>query len=193
MFHFPFPLPLIGNWVLSVICPLISPYSPPILVQLSSLSRISKNICFISFLTFGFLMCMCAFVLSCVWFFVTLCTEGRHTTLPVEFSRQEYWNKSPFPPPGDLPDPGIEPSSFVASPALTGGFFTTVPPGKPSVFLAISQIWSGCSLRKSFLFYSIECTIESILSMAYNACHNLTLVSCLTSFLSLLIAHFKIQ
>ena len=32
----------------------------------------------------------------------------------------------PFPPPGDLPDPGIEP----ASPALAGGFFTTKPPGK---------------------------------------------------------------
>ena len=33
----------------------------------------------------------------------------------------------PFPPPGDLPRPGIEP----ASPALAGGFFTTRPPGKP--------------------------------------------------------------
>ena len=35
-----------------------------------------------------------------------------------------------FPSPGDLPDPGIEPSSLV-SPALGGGFFTTEPPGKP--------------------------------------------------------------
>ena len=33
----------------------------------------------------------------------------------------------PFPTPGDLPDPGIEPTSL-ASPALAGGFFTTVPP-----------------------------------------------------------------
>ena len=32
-----------------------------------------------------------------------------------------------FPLPGDLPDPGIEPGS----PTLAGGFFTTVPPGKP--------------------------------------------------------------
>ena len=39
------------------------------------------------------------------------------------FSRQEYWNGLPFPPPGDLPDPGIEPMS-PASPALAGGFFT---------------------------------------------------------------------
>ena len=37
--------------------------------------------------------------------------------------------KSPCPPPGDLPDPGIEPMSPV-SPALAGRFFTTVPPGK---------------------------------------------------------------
>ena len=36
----------------------------------------------------------------------------------------------PFPSPGDLPDPGTEPRSLV-SPVLAGGFFTTVPPGKP--------------------------------------------------------------
>ena len=38
------------------------------------------------------------------------------------FSRQEYWSGLPFPPPGDLPDPGIEPMS-PASPALAGRFF----------------------------------------------------------------------
>ena len=36
----------------------------------------------------------------------------------------------PFPSPGDLPDPGIKPASFV-SPALAGGFFTTATSGKP--------------------------------------------------------------
>ena len=46
------------------------------------------------------------------------------------FSRQQYWSGLPFPPPGDLPDAGIEPLP-PASPALAGGFFTTVPPGKP--------------------------------------------------------------
>ena len=39
-------------------------------------------------------------------------------------SRQEYWSGLPCPPPGDLPDPGIEPES-PASPALARGFFTT--------------------------------------------------------------------
>ena len=42
------------------------------------------------------------------------------------FSRQEYWSGLPFPSPGHLLDPGIEPRS----PALAGRFFTTVPPGK---------------------------------------------------------------
>ena len=53
----------------------------------------------------------------------------------MEFFRQEYWSGLPFPSPGDLPDPEIEPAS-PASPALAGGFFTTVPPGKPLVFKA---------------------------------------------------------
>ena len=39
------------------------------------------------------------------------------------FSRQEYWSELPFPTPGDLPDPGIEPTSLI-SPALAGRFFT---------------------------------------------------------------------
>jgi len=38
------------------------------------------------------------------------------------FSRQEYWSGLPFPSPGDLPHPGMQPASLM-SPALTGGFF----------------------------------------------------------------------
>ena len=45
--------------------------------------------------------------------------------LSMGFSRQEYWSGLPFPLPGDLPDPGIEPVSYTA-----GRFFTTAPPGK---------------------------------------------------------------
>ena len=48
----------------------------------------------------------------------------------MEFSRQEYWTGLPFPSPGDLPDPAVEPES----PALASRFFTTEPPGKPSVY-----------------------------------------------------------
>ena len=48
--------------------------------------------------------------------------------LSMGFPRQEYWSGLPFPSPGDLPDPGVEPMS----PALAGGFFTTEPPRKPT-------------------------------------------------------------
>ena len=44
----------------------------------------------------------------------------------LEFSRHKYWSGLSFLPPGDLSDPGIEPTS----PALAGRFFTTEPPGK---------------------------------------------------------------
>ena len=44
--------------------------------------------------------------------------------LPMRFFKQGYWSGLPCPPPGDLPNPGIKPTS-VMSPALAGGFFTT--------------------------------------------------------------------
>ena len=54
-------------------------------------------------------------------------TAAHQAPLSLGFSRQEYWAGLPFPSPGDLPHPGIEP----VSPALAGIFFTTQPPGKP--------------------------------------------------------------
>ena len=60
----------------------------------------------------------------------TLCdlwTLACQAPLSVGFSRQEYWSGLPFPPPGDLPNPGLEP----VSPTLAGGFVTTVLSGKP--------------------------------------------------------------
>ena len=47
--------------------------------------------------------------------------------LSMEFSRQEYWNGLPFPSPGDLPNPGIEPRF----PALQADALPSEPPGKP--------------------------------------------------------------
>ena len=58
----------------------------------------------------------------------------------MEFPRQEYWSGLPFPSPGDLLDPKIEPSS-PASFALAGGLFTTEPCGKPHI-LNISFLFS---------------------------------------------------
>ena len=66
--------------------------------------------------------------LSRIRLFVALWTVAHQVPLPMGFSRQEYWSGLPCPPPGGLPNPGIEPASL-ASPALGSGFFTTVPPG----------------------------------------------------------------
>ena len=48
----------------------------------------------------------------------------------MDFSGQEHWSGLPFPPPGDLPDPGIEPA-LPATPGLAGPFSPAEPPGKP--------------------------------------------------------------
>ena len=61
---------------------------------------------------------------SRVQLFVTLWTVARQAPLSMGFSRQEYWSGLSCPPPGDLPNLGIEPASLM-SPALAGGFFTT--------------------------------------------------------------------
>ena len=53
----------------------------------------------------------------------------------LEFPRQVYESGLPFLTPGDLPDPGIEPSS----PALAGGFFTTAPPWQPKENSSLSH------------------------------------------------------
>ena len=66
----------------------------------------------------------CAQSLSRVQFFAAPWTVTHQAPLSMEFSRQEHCSGLPFPIPGDLSDPGIEPVSFV-SPALTGGFFIT--------------------------------------------------------------------
>ena len=60
---------------------------------------------------------------SHVQLFAALWTVARQASLPTGFSRQGYWSGLPFPPPEDLPNPGIEPVSLM-SPALAGGFFT---------------------------------------------------------------------
>ena len=61
---------------------------------------------------------------SCVWLCVNLWTVACQAPLFMGFSRQEYWSRLPCSPPGDLPDPGIEPTSLTC-PALAGRFFTT--------------------------------------------------------------------
>ena len=65
--------------------------------------------------------------LSHVRLFATLWTVAYQASPSMGFSRQEYWSGLPFPSPGDLPDPGIEPGS----PTLEADALTSEPPGKP--------------------------------------------------------------
>ena len=66
--------------------------------------------------------------LSHVHLFATPWTVAHHTSLPMEFSRQEYWSGLPFPSPGDLPNPEIEPRS----PAIQADSLPSELPGKYS-------------------------------------------------------------
>ena len=62
--------------------------------------------------------------LNRVLLFETPWTVARQALLSVGFSRQDYWSGLPFPSLGDLPHPGMEPTSPL-SPVLAGRFFTT--------------------------------------------------------------------
>ena len=66
-------------------------------------------------------------LLSHVRLFVTPWTVAHQAPLSMGFSRQEYWSGLPFPSPGNLPDPRIEPRS----PTLQTGTLTSEPTGKP--------------------------------------------------------------
>ena len=79
------------------------------------------------------LVCMCMHCQLCLTL-LQPCGLPCQASLSLEFSRQEYLSGLSLPAPGDLPNPGIEPES-PGSPALTGRFFTAVPPGKPIIVL----------------------------------------------------------
>ena len=83
--------------------------------------------------------------LSHALLFKTLWVVVSQAPLSMGFSRQEHWSGFPCPPPRDLPNPGIGPTSLM-SPALEGGFFTTRTPGKSPPFLVQFFIISGWSL-----------------------------------------------
>ena len=83
-------------------------------------------------------ICMSACMFSRVWLFAT--PGAYQAPLSLGFPRQEYLSELPFPTPGNLPDPGIKHTS-PASPALAGGFFTTVPPGKPKyIYIMLTNL-----------------------------------------------------
>ena len=75
--------------------------------------------------------------LSRVQLFATPGTAARQAPLSMGFPRQEYWSGLPFPSPGDLPDPGIEPGS----PILQADSLLCEPPGKPMFIYFIAYLF----------------------------------------------------
>ena len=74
--------------------------------------------------------------LSRVRLFAAPWTVAYQASLSMGFSRQEYWSGLPFPSPGDLPDPGIEPGS----PALEADALTSEPPGIDTIIISILPV-----------------------------------------------------
>ena len=78
--------------------------------------------------------------------FATPWTVARQAPLSRGFPRREYWSRLPFPSPGDLPDPRIEPMF----PELAGGLFITEPPRKPHLQTEMALFLSN---RNAFYFH----------------------------------------
>ena len=110
-----------------------------------------------------FLLYRCLCVFSCAQLLMTPWYVAYQAPLSMEFSRQEYWSGLPFPSPGDLPDPGIEPRSpalqadslpsslperlrkcLVAQPCLIlCNPKTVAPPGSSVMEFSWKEYWSG--------------------------------------------------
>ena len=89
--------------------------------------------------------------LSHVQLFATSWTLACQAPLSIEFSRQEYWNGLSFPPPGDLPNPGIKPRS----PTLHADSLPCEPPGKPYIkwFLKEKEYVKAVYCHHAYLTY----------------------------------------
>ena len=86
-------------------------------------------------LGFGMLIKVKVKSLSRVRLFATPWTVAYQAPPSMGFSRQEYWSGLPFPSPGDLPDPGIEPRS----PTFQADALTSEPPGKPYMLIRVAS------------------------------------------------------
>ena len=100
-------------------------------LQSKGLSRVFSTVKSINFSVLSSVQ-----LLSHVWLFTAPWTVAWQSPLSIGFFRQEYWTGLPFPPPGDLPNPGIQPG-YPASPALAGGCVTT----EPKQIVALSNLY----------------------------------------------------
>ena len=96
--------------------------------------------------------------LSSVRLFVTPWTVAHQAPLSMGFSRQEYWSGLPFPSPGCLPNPGIEPRS----PTLQAGALASEPSGKPNGYTVSLYFLMTNSLHSKELFLPFNLLITFI-------------------------------
>ena len=91
----------------------------------------------------------------------------------MEFSRQEYWSKWPFPSPGDLPDPGTEPRA----PALQADSLPSEPPGRPlwqyPALTSMQSDWQSYTLLVDVQNYTV--TWENSYPIFYKVKHSFTI------------------
>ena len=107
------------------------------------------------------LTCIYARLLRSIQLFVTLWTRTCQAPLSMGFSRQLHWSGLLFPPPGDLPDPGMEPGS----PALAGGFFTTLATWEAQCIFCILLI------RLCLIFMWVWITVQKNSNQSYVHMH----------------------
>ena len=88
-------------------------------------------------------------MLSHVQLFAVSWTVVCQAPLSMEFSRQQYWSGVTFPPPGDLPNPGIA----LVSPALAADSLQLAPPGKPLYLLTYIFLFIYTSIKLSIPIY----------------------------------------
>ena len=104
--------------------------------------------------------CVCAVShFSRIWLFVILWTVALQAPLSIGFAKQEYWSGLPFPSPGDIPNPGIKPTS----PALAGRFFISEPPGKPLSTCRSTKCRGTKMLAQVHLILPLVPGVESII------------------------------
>ena len=92
-------------------------------------------------------MCVC----PVAELYLTLCNPMDYSLPGHSFHgnfQERLWNGLPFPPSGDLPDPGIKPTPL-ACPTLAGRFFTAVPPGKSHIY----AIYIGSSPHTHTIYF----------------------------------------
>ena len=100
-------------------------------------------------------------------YLVTPWTIALQAPLSVGFPRQEYWSGLPFPSPGDLPDPRVEPVSYTA-----GRCFTVEPPGRPPEYSRLldksdQYVWKWLSLTRSSSSHTNKSNLNSSLILFF--------------------------